>query len=91
MEPVIADLINNPKVPKWLRFAIVTLVCGFVVFLGVMLTLKSPMLVGKNFRGRCSRAVSCGRVRSVSENRKESLRNKKRIASLNFVPKEVLK
>ena len=49
MEPVIVDLINNPKVPKWLRFAIVTLVCGFVVFLGVMLTLKSPMLVGKIF------------------------------------------
>lgn len=47
MEPFIADLINNPKAPKWLRYVIVTLVCGFVIFLGVMLALKSPMLVGK--------------------------------------------
>lgn len=51
MEPFIADLINNPKVPKWLRYVIVTLVCGFVIFLGVMLALKSPMPVGKIFGG----------------------------------------
>ena len=49
MEPFISDLINNPKIPKWLRYAIVTLVCGFVIFLGVMLVLKSPMLIGKIF------------------------------------------
>ena len=54
MEPFIADLINNPKVPKWLRYVIVTLVCGFVIFLGVMLALKSPMLVGKIFGGALS-------------------------------------
>lgn len=54
MEPFIADLINNPKVLKWLRYVIVTLVCGFVIFLGVMLALKSPMLVGKIFGGALS-------------------------------------
>ena len=54
MEPFIADLINNPKAPKWLRYVIVTLVCGFVIFLGVMLALKSPMLVGKIFGGALS-------------------------------------
>lgn len=54
MEPFIADLINNPKVPKWLRYVIVTLVCGFVIFLGVMLALKSPMPVGKIFGGALS-------------------------------------
>ena len=54
MEPFIADLINNPKIPKWLRYVIVTLTCGFVVFLGIMLALQSPMLVGKIFGGALS-------------------------------------
>lgn len=54
MEPFIADLINNPKIPKWLRSIIVTVVCGFVIFLGIMLALKSPMLVGKIFGGALS-------------------------------------
>ncbi len=54
MEPFIADLINNPKIPKWLRYVIVTLACGFVVFLGIMLALKNPMLVGKIFGGALS-------------------------------------
>ena len=54
MEPFIADLINNPKVPKWLRYVIVTLVCGFVIFLGVLLALKSPMLICKIFGGALS-------------------------------------
>ena len=49
LEPFIADLINNPKIPKWLRDIIVTIVCGFVIFLGVMLAIKSPMLIGKIF------------------------------------------
>lgn len=49
MEPFIADLINNPKVPKWLRYVIVTLACGFVIFLGIMLALKSLIIVGKIF------------------------------------------
>ena len=49
MEQFIAELINNPKMPKWLRYAIVTLVCGSVIFLGIMLARKSPMTVGKVF------------------------------------------
>lgn len=51
MEPFIADLINNPKIPKWLRYGMVTLCCGFLIFLGVMLIGKSPLLVGKIFGG----------------------------------------
>ena len=51
MEPLIADLINNPKIPKWLRYVIVSAVCGSVIFLGVMLILKSPVLAGKIFGG----------------------------------------
>ena len=51
MESFIADLINNPKIPKWLRYIIVSVVCGFVIFLGVMLAVKSPMLIGKIFGG----------------------------------------
>ena len=51
MEPFIADMINNPKVPKWLRYVIVMLACGFVIFVGVMLALKSPMIIGKIFGG----------------------------------------
>lgn len=51
MEPWIAEWINNPKMPKWLRYSIVTLVCGFVMFLGGMLVWKSPMLAGKIFGG----------------------------------------
>lgn len=50
MESFIADLINNPRVPKWLS-VIVVAVCGLVVFLGVMLIIKSPMIVGKIFGG----------------------------------------
>ncbi len=51
MEPFIADLINNPKMPKRLRYLIVTIVCGFVIFIGIMLALKSPMVIGKIFGG----------------------------------------
>lgn len=51
MEPFIADLINNPKIPKWLRYIIVSVVCGFVIFLGAMLAIKSPILIGKIFGG----------------------------------------
>lgn len=51
MEQFIADLINNPKLPKWLRYIIVSVVCGLVIFLGIMLAIKSPMLIGKIFGG----------------------------------------
>lgn len=51
MEPVIADMINNPKVPRWVRYIIVTIVCGFAIFLGVMPAVKSPLLIGRLFGG----------------------------------------
>lgn len=51
MEFIIADLINNPKIPKWLRYVIVTVATGFVVFIGVMPIVKSPMMWGKIFGG----------------------------------------
>ena len=51
MESFLAELINNPKIPKWVRFLIVGIVCGLVIFLGVMLAIKSSMLIGKIFGG----------------------------------------
>lgn len=51
MDVFISALINNPKLPKWLRFTAAAAVCGFVIFIGVMLILKSPMLIGKIFGG----------------------------------------
>ena len=54
MESFIADLINSPKVPRPLRYGIVTIVCGIVIFLGVMLVLKSPITAGKIFGGALS-------------------------------------
>lgn len=56
MEPFLADLINNTKAPKWLRSTIVALVCGLVIFLGVLLACQSPMLIGKLF-GFCLSAL----------------------------------
>lgn len=49
MEPLIEDLINNPKVPKWLEFVIMAVVCGLLIFLGVLLAINSSELVGKIF------------------------------------------
>lgn len=49
MEPFIADLINNPRVPKILRYVIVTILCLFVIFLGVSSTINSPFIWGKIF------------------------------------------
>lgn len=51
MEWIFADLINNPKVPKLIRYSIVTAVCAFVIFLGVSCAVNSPMLWGKIFGG----------------------------------------
>lgn len=49
MEPFIADLINDPKTPKFIRYGIVTVLCLFIVFLGVNCTISSPFLLGKIF------------------------------------------
>ncbi len=51
MEPFIEDLINNPKVPKWLEFVIMAVVCGLLIFLGVLLAINSSELVGRIFGG----------------------------------------
>ena len=37
MEPYIADLINNSKIPKSIRFLIILTLCSFVIFLGIIL------------------------------------------------------
>lgn len=49
MEPFIADLINNPKLPKAVRYAMVTILCLFIMFLGVSCTVSSPFVWGKIF------------------------------------------
>lgn len=54
METILADLINNAKVPKIIRYIIVSLVCLFIVFIGIMLAFKSPMVIGKVFGGALS-------------------------------------
>lgn len=51
MEVFFADLIRDSKVPRWLRYILVVIACGFVMFLGVMLMWKSPMTVGRVFGG----------------------------------------
>ncbi len=51
MEPLIEDLINNPKVPKCLGFVIMAVVCGLLIFLGVLLAINSSELVGRIFGG----------------------------------------
>lgn len=36
MEPFIADLINNSKVPKPIRYAIVKIISIFIIFIGII-------------------------------------------------------
>lgn len=45
MEPFIADLINN-KVPKPIRYIIVILLVGFIMWVGICVGLHSEMLIG---------------------------------------------
>ena len=49
MEPFLADLINNPKVPKVIRYAIVAVVSSFILYLGISCAIESPMIIGKAF------------------------------------------
>lgn len=49
MEPFIADLINDPKVPKFIRYSIVTILCLFIIFLGISCVINSPFLWGEIF------------------------------------------
>lgn len=49
MEPFLADLLNNSKAPKLIRYIIVCIICAFIISLGIILALKSPLKLGKIF------------------------------------------
>ena len=49
MEPFIADIINNSKIPKIIRYLIVLLITGFIVYIGVETGINSEMFWGKAF------------------------------------------
>ena len=54
MEPFIADLINNKKIPKVLRYILVLVLCLFIIFIGISLIINSSLIVGKIFGGALS-------------------------------------
>ncbi len=47
MEPYLADLINNPKVPKPIRYTIVILILGFLEWIFIGVGFHSIYLAGK--------------------------------------------
>lgn len=47
MEPFLADLINNKKVPQIIRYIIVLVAVGFIIFIGIGTGLHSEILAGK--------------------------------------------
>lgn len=49
MEPFIADLINDEKIPKIIKYIIVCLLCGFIIVLGILMGINSELLFGKIF------------------------------------------
>lgn len=49
MEPFIADIINNSKIPKIIRYLIVLLIAGFIVYIGVETGVNSELLWEKAF------------------------------------------
>jgi len=49
MEPFLADLINNPRVPKVIRYVLVSVVSLFILYLGIYCAVASPMVLGKLF------------------------------------------
>lgn len=51
MKPFIADLLRNPNVPKSIRFVVASLVCGFVMAIGLLVAWGSPFLFGRIFGG----------------------------------------
>lgn len=57
MESFLADLINNPKVPKVIRYAIVLGLCLFILYIGIFTAVKSPMIGGRIFGVILSAAV----------------------------------
>ena len=49
MEPFLADFINNPKIPKFIRYAIVFVLSLFILCIGISCAVGSPMIIGKVF------------------------------------------
>lgn len=49
MEAFIAEIINDPKVPKIIRYIIVTILCLFIIILGISCAINSPFIWGKIF------------------------------------------
>ena len=49
MEPFIADLINNSKIPKLIRCIFVIADCAFIILIGVLCSVRSQMMFGKLF------------------------------------------
>lgn len=49
MEPFLADLINNNKIPKIIRYLIVTIPSFFCIWVGINVGLCSEMLLGNIF------------------------------------------
>ena len=49
METFIAEIINDPKVPKIIRYIIATILCLFIIILGISCAINSPFILGKIF------------------------------------------
>ena len=49
MEPFLADFINSKKIPKFIRYFIVIILCSFIIFLGIECFICSEMLIGNIF------------------------------------------
>ncbi len=49
MEPFIADLLKNPKVPKPIKYGIVIISNIFIIIVGISCAIHSPFLCGKIF------------------------------------------
>ncbi len=78
MEFIIAELINTPKIPKWLRYVIVTAICGAIIVLGVMLAINAPCSQTE-IRRLPVRSVCRRRNLSLCKNsKKQQLKNRKR-------------
>lgn len=49
MEPFLADIINNHKIPKQIRFGIVIVLITFIIIISLICAFNSPFLFGKIF------------------------------------------
>ena len=49
LELVFEGLLNSRRVPKIIKYILIILLCGFVIWIGINVGLSSPMLWGKIF------------------------------------------